>query len=148
MSIKSDNLKSIVLYVAFMQALVATLGSLVFSELMKYPPCVLCWYQRICMYPLVFILAAGILAKDKRLPIYTLPLSITGLVIAIYHNLLYYKLIPESIKPCQLGISCTTKYIEWFGFVTIPFLSLVAFTVITTLMIIYYFYHKSYDNRK
>lgn len=141
-------IKQNILYLAWFQAVIATLGSLFFSEVMKFPPCVLCWYQRICMYPLVFILAAGILAKDKRLPIYTLPLSITGLVIAIYHNLLYYKLIPESIKPCQLGISCTTKYIEWFGFVTIPFLSLVAFTVITASIIIYYFYHKSYDNRK
>ncbi len=129
--------KKIFLYAAWAQALIATLGSLFFSEVLKYPPCVLCWYQRICMYPLVLILLTGILKKDKNLPDYVLPLSIIGLLISIYHNLLYYKLIPENMAPCVAGISCTTKFIEWFGFVTIPFLSLVAFLVITVCMVIY-----------
>ena len=124
------------LYSAFLQAWVASLGSLYFSEIAKFPPCVLCWYQRICLYPLVAILTVGILRGDKKVYLYVLPLSITGLIIAVYHNLLYYKLIPESIKPCEEGISCTTKYIEWFGFVTIPLLSLTTFLIISILMII------------
>lgn len=126
-----------VLYIAFIQALIATMGSLFFSEILKFPPCVLCWYQRILMYPLVLILAVGILKKDKGVYQYALPLSIIGMLIALYHNLLYYKIIPESQAPCILGVSCTTKFIEYFGFVTIPFLSLVGFFIITLCMVIY-----------
>lgn len=122
---------------ALFQAAVATLGSLYFSEILKFPPCVLCWYQRIFMYPLVIILAVGIWKKDKNLPFFVLPLSIAGALIAIYHNLLYYKIIPENTTPCILGVSCTTKFIEWLGFITIPFLSLFAFSLITILMLFY-----------
>lgn len=122
---------------ALLIATVSTLGSLYFSEILKFPPCVLCWYQRICMYPLIAILAVGIWKKDKNLPLFVLPLSLVGTIIAIYHNLLYYRILPESAAPCTLGISCTTKFIEWFGFITIPFLSLLAFASITFLMLFY-----------
>ncbi len=120
-----------------MQALVATVGSLFLSEVLKYPPCVLCWYQRICMYPLAIILAIGVLKKDTNVVWYAFPLAIIGFSIAFYHNLLYYKIIPESIQPCATGISCTTTYFAWFGFVTIPFLSLLAFSVILFLLVAY-----------
>ena len=126
-----------ILYIAFVQALVATLGSLYFSEIAHFPPCVLCWYQRICMYPIVALSAVGILRRDKNAPYYILPLSVIGLFIAAYHNLLYYSILPESAAPCVAGVSCTTKFIEWFGFVTIPFLSLVAFAVITVSMVFF-----------
>ncbi len=118
------------LKIAWLQALVATLGSLFFSEVMQLPPCKLCWYQRIVMYPLVWILGVGIYKKDKNSVIYALPLAVIGLLIAVYHNLLYYGVIPESLAPCTLGVSCTTKFFEWFGFVTIPLLSLAGFVVI------------------
>lgn len=130
-------LKNNLLYFAFAQSLVATGGSLFFSEVMKFPPCVLCWYQRICMYPLVALLAVGIYTKDRNVVRYVLPLSITGLGISIYHNLLYYNILPESVAPCTMGVSCTTVQLQWFGFVTIPLLSLTAFAIITMLMIIY-----------
>ncbi len=123
------------LYLAWITALSAMLGSLYFSEIAKFPPCVLCWYQRIFMYPLVIILAVGILKKDKLLPFYVLPLSIIGGLVALYHNLLYYQLIPEAAAPCIQGISCTTKFIEWGGFVTIPLLSFTSFMVISGVMI-------------
>jgi disulfide bond formation protein DsbB len=126
----------IVTYIAFFQALLATLGSLYFSEIAGFPPCILCWYQRICMYPIAAILTVGILRKDKNVPYYVLPFSLAGLAIAFYHNLLYYNILPESAAPCTLGISCTTKFIEWFGFVTIPFLSTMAFAIVTTCMVI------------
>lgn len=112
-------------------------GSLYFSEVLHFPPCILCWYQRIAMYPLVAIIAVGIIKKDKNLPYYVLPLSVIGGLIAGYHNLLYYQIIPESTAPCLTGISCTTKFIEWFGIITIPFLSFAAFTLITVCMVIY-----------
>lgn len=130
-------LKDRLYYIAWTQALIATFGSLYFSEVMHLPPCVLCWYQRILMYPIVLIGAVGIIRRDKALPFYVLPLSVLGWFISLYHNLLYYKIIPESITPCQLGVSCTTRQIEWLGFITIPLLSFVAFTVINACFILY-----------
>src|SRR3989344_5217491 len=119
MEMKKDMLKksSMFLYIALLQSLAATLGSLFFSEVMKFPPCLLCWYQRIAMYPVVLIIAVSILIKDKKVALYVLP---------------------HSIEPCVLGVSCTTKYIEWFGFVTIPFLSLIGFLIIDVCMIVHW----------
>lgn len=119
---------------AWIVATVSTLGSLFFSEVMKLPPCVLCWYQRIAIYPLVLILGVAWLKNDTRVKLYALPLVITGLLIAIYHNLLYYKILPESISPCVQGISCTTRQIEWLGFITIPLLSLGSFAVLALIL--------------
>src|SRR5438093_5112499 len=116
----NNFMKKAPLYIAWATSLGATLGSLYFSEIAKFPPCVLCWYQRICLYPLVIILTVGILRKNKDIPLYVLPLSLVGAAISVYHNLLYYKILPEAAAPCTAGISCTTKFIEWFGFVTIP----------------------------
>jgi len=116
-------------------ALVATLGSLFFSEIMRLPPCVLCWYQRIAMYPLVIILGIAWLREDTKVHVYALPLAVTGLATAVYHNLLYYHIIPESISPCVQGISCTSRQIEWLGFITIPLLSLTAFVAICILLV-------------
>ena len=115
---------------------VATLGSLFFSEVMRYPPCVLCWYQRICMYPLVLILLTGLFPVSKSVVRFSLPLALVGWGIAFYHNLLYYKILPESAAPCTLGISCTSVHIEWLGFITIPLLSLLAFSLIIFLLLL------------
>lgn len=115
---------------------IATAGSLFFSEVMNLPPCVLCWYQRIAMYPIALLAAIGIIRNERKLYISALALALPGLVISVYHNLLYWKIIPESIAPCTLGVSCTTKFFEWFGFITIPFLALSAFILITGLAFI------------
>ena len=124
------------LLVAWSQALVAMVGSLFFSIIMTLPPCDLCWYQRIAMYPLILIIGIGIVKKVEFL-IYALPLAIIGWIIAFYHNLLYYNILPESVAPCTSGVSCTTKYVSYFGFVTIPLMSLVAFTIIIVCLIGY-----------
>ena len=124
-------------YLVWLTALVATAGSLFFSEVMELPPCVLCWYQRIAMYPLVLIVGTGIAMRDPRWKIYSLPLVLVGLASSIYHNLLYYGVIPESITPCKQGISCTTVQIEWLGFVTIPLMALTAFILVSALMVLY-----------
>ncbi len=124
------------LYLAWLVSIVASLGSLYFSEVMHLPPCVLCWYQRICLYPLVIIIGVGLWQKSRQIPYYVLPLSLIGLGIAIYHNLLYYNIIPEALAPCRAGVSCTTKFFEWFGFITIPWLSMLALTIISVAMII------------
>ena len=124
------------MYLAFTAALMSALGSLYFSEIAHFPPCVLCWYQRICMYPLVVIFAVGIIKKDTLMKLYAWPLVIVGWLIAVYHNLLYYNVLPEAAAPCRAGISCTTKFIEWFGFLTIPSLSLISFTFIGIMLIL------------
>ncbi len=118
---------------AFLFASIASLGSLFFSEILKYPPCVLCWYQRIAMYPLVFIYFGSLWFNDKKYYRYSFPLIIAGLSIAIYHNLLYYNIIPDSITPCTQGVSCTSKQLEYLGFITIPLLSLTAFLTLFIL---------------
>jgi disulfide bond formation protein DsbB len=123
-------------YAILLQAGIAMAGSLFFSEVMSLPPCVLCWYQRIAIYPIVILTAIGIIRNDRKTYISVLALSLPGLAISIYHNLLYWKILPESIAPCMLGVSCTTKFFEWFGFITIPFLGLVAFTIVTLLAFI------------
>ena len=128
-----DNLP----YLAWIIALVATVGSLFFSEVMQLPPCVLCWYQRIAMYPLVIIIGSGIIMRDSRLKSYALPICLIGLAISIYHNLLYYGILPESITPCTEGVSCTSRQIEWLGFITIPLLALAAFITLSLCLLFY-----------
>lgn len=125
------------LYAAFTIALLASLISLSLSEIFHLPPCVLCWYQRSMMYAIPFILGVGIYYKDKLVDRYVWPLATIGWVIALYHTLLQWKIIPEYAAPCQAGISCTTVQINYFGFMTIPFGSLVAFSGILISLYLY-----------
>lgn len=122
-------------YAAWVLAMVATLGSLFFGEVMELPPCTLCWYQRICLFPLPVILAVGIVLRDERLPTYALPLVWAGLGFAIVHNLLYYGVIPETLSPCTGGVSCSDIQIEWLGFLTIPSMALFGFLAILASLI-------------
>lgn len=122
------------LYLAWFVSLVAVGGSLYFSEIAGFVPCSLCWYQRIFMYPLVFLLGKACYSNDRRLIGYVLPLSIVGGSISLYH---YAKQkIPgmADILPCTSGVPCNTDYIDWLGFITIPFLALVAFILITVIL--------------
>ena len=89
------------------------------------------------MYPLVVIIAIGIATRDARMRLYALPLSIIGLGIAIYHNLLYYGVIPEAITPCTEGVPCNAVQIELFGFITIPLMGLAAFVALTLCLLLY-----------
>ncbi len=129
--------RELLLYAAWVIALLATVGSLFFSEVMGLPPCALCWYQRVAMYPLVLIIATGIIARDARVRAYALPLCLAGLAFAVYHNLLYYGVIPETLAPCTEGASCTERQIEWFGFVTIPLMGLASFAAVALCLLLY-----------
>lgn len=122
-------------FLAWLMATLATLGALFMSEIMGYAPCVLCWYQRIFMFPLVVILALGLFPFDPKVVRYALPLAVVGLLVAGFHLLLAAGYIPETLTPCRQGIPCSTGQIEWFGFVTIPLLSLLAFLTINALLI-------------
>ena len=131
-----SNTNWTILFLTWIMVSVSTLGSLFFSHVMEFAPCVLCWYQRICLFPLVIILATGLFPFDKRVVAYALPLAIAGWMTAFYHNLLYSGIIPQDLQPCSQGVSCTEKYIDLFGFITIPMLSLIGFTIIITLLIL------------
>ncbi len=128
------NSKVWILYVAWFVSLIATLGSLYFSEIRGYIPCDLCWFQRIFMYPLVVILGIGTFHSDLSVKKYVLPLSLIGSIISFFHYL--EQKVPGfgGIKPCVSGVPCSAEYINWFGFITIPFLALVAFTIINICM--------------
>ena len=89
------------------------------------------------MYPLSWLLAAAIIKKDKKIYTYILPMSFLGIIIALYHSLLQWGIIPEAITVCSTGVSCTTKYTEFFGFITIPSLSLTGFIIITLSLLVY-----------
>ena len=124
------------LYIALAAAWTAMLGSLYFSEVLGYIPCTLCWYQRILMYPLTVILAVGLLRRDRGLPLYVLPFSLIGMGVSTYHYLIQKTNIFGGETSCQVGVPCSTTWINWFGFVTIPLLALVAFVVITIMALI------------
>lgn len=121
------------LYIALLAAWIAMCGSLYFSEVRHYVPCVLCWYQRILMYPLTGVLAIGLLRRDGNLPYYVLPFSLLGLGVSTYHYLLEKTDLFAGSSFCAQGVSCTTQWINWFGFVTIPFLALTAFLIISLM---------------
>lgn len=125
------------IYLAWTLALVSFLGSVYFAEVLSIPRCILCWWQDIFMYPLVFVIGTGILRKDKNVWAYVLPLSIIGTGVALYQNLLVWHVISESLAPCTLGVSCVTQTFVALNFITIPLLSLVSFSLITLLMLIH-----------
>ena len=116
-------------------ASVSILGALFFSEVMKLAPCVLCWWQRVFMVPLVIMLPFGLVPFDRSIVRYALPLAITGWSVAAFHLLLMYGIVPEGLEPCRQGVSCKEVQIEWFGFVTIPLLSFLAFTLMGALLL-------------
>lgn len=125
------------IHLAWAQAIVATLGSLYFSEVMSFTPCDLCWYQRICMYPLMALFAVALWRRDPNVRYYAAPLSVIGWLFAAYHTLEQYAIVPTNPAMCGVGLSCTTLWINWFGFITIPLLSFVAFTVISACLALY-----------
>ena len=125
----------ILLFSAWLITAVATAGSLFFSYVMGFAPCVLCWYQRIFLFPLVIVLARGLFPLDRAVVRYALPLATLGWLVASYHNLVYAGIVPESLQPCTQGVSCTEEYLELFGFLSIPMLSWLGFTALTGILL-------------
>jgi len=117
----------------------ATLGALFFSEIMQLPPCVLCWYQRIFMFPLVLLLPVGLFPFDARVVRYALPLTAVGWLVALFQVLLVAGLIPQGLRPCTQGVPCSEVQIQWLGFIDIPLLSFVAFSIMNALLVAAHF---------
>lgn len=123
------------LYLAWIVSVIAVCGSLYLSDVIGFIPCKLCWFQRIFMYPIVIILGIASYKNDRKQIGYVLPLSIIGGLISLYHYA--EQKIPAFAKilPCTQGIPCNKDYLDWFGgVVTIPFMALIAFILITILL--------------
>ena len=134
------------LYLAWFVALAATLAALFIGEVLGQTPCVLCWYQRIAMFPLALVLGVACLADDRRVDRYALPLALAGGAIALYHSLLYAGIVEEAIVPCsRSGPSCTDKAMLAFGGVPLPYLSLASFTAIVVLLVVLRLSHPPRD---
>ena len=122
------------LFAAWAVALMATAGSLFLGEVMGMTPCVLCWYQRIAMYPLVLVLGLGLLDADGRCVRDARLLAWAGWGLALYHCAVFWGLVPERLTPCGKGASCADADLQVAGVVPIPVLSLLAFTALLGLL--------------
>lgn len=123
----SDNFLSF----GFLLSLSATLGSIFLSEIAKYPPCELCWIQRVFMFPQVIILGIGMVKNDISARLYSVVLSSIGLLIAVYHILVQNG---QLISPCSnQSVNCAVKQFVYFGYVTIPVMSATAFAILILL---------------
>lgn len=117
-------------------SLTATLGSLYFSEVRNYIPCELCWYQRILMYPLVIISLISLIKNDFKAYYYILTMSIIGFIMGVYHySLQKLPAVQDGLNACSDN-SCTVTYVNYFGFITIPLMSLTAFLIIIVLSVL------------
>jgi disulfide bond formation protein DsbB len=108
-----------------MIALLATLGSLFFSEITGFEPCKLCWFQRIFMYPQVVLLGLAWFKKDRKIVDYSLALAMIGAATSIYHNYIYYA--AQKAAFCGSASSCAAPYVLEFGYITIPIMALTGF---------------------
>jgi disulfide bond formation protein DsbB len=127
------------IFAAWVIAGASTLGALFFSEVMELPPCVLCWYQRIFMFPLAILLPLGLFPFDAKIVRYALPLASGGWLISIFQMLLVTGIVPESLTPCTQGVPCADVQIQWLGFISIPLLSFLAFSAISFLLVVAHF---------
>jgi len=123
------GLRPLVLWLVFAVAFVSTLGSLYLSEVARFVPCTLCWYQRIAMYPLALLLGIAAVRGDIAVRRHAVPLAGIGALIAAYHVALQ-RLPGLPSGTCSLDVPCSAIYLERFGFVTIPVMALIGFVAI------------------
>jgi disulfide bond formation protein DsbB len=146
-----DKMKTVVhpgwglIFTCWLIAMAALFGSLFLSEVMGLKPCVLCWWQRIFIYPLAVLFLVGLFSQgdeaghkaDNCVVRYTLPLAVIGLGFALYHYLVHSGVIPQALQPCSDDLSCAEVNLQLVGFVTIPMLSIFAYSTIIILLLIY-----------
>ena len=124
----------LLLFLAWLVALAATAGALFAGEVMGQTPCLLCWYQRICMFPLALILGVAAFRADGGAFHYGLPLAGIGALVAAYHSLLYAGIVSEALRPCtRNGPSCTDAAMTLAG-LPLPYMSLAAFAAIIVFL--------------
>lgn len=118
---------------AALVATTATLGSLYFSEVHELVPCRLCWFQRICMYPLALVLGIGAWRRDRGVRWYAVPLAVVGLAISVYHYLIEWFPNLEAGE-CDLTAPCTVPYFRGFGFASLAFMAMCGFAAVLALL--------------
>jgi disulfide bond formation protein DsbB len=129
------DLRRVALPLAATVAVVTSLGSLYFSEIAEFTPCELCWFQRICMYPLAVILTVAAVRRDNGIRTYALPLATIGAAISTYHT--WLQAFPDRTSSfCTLEAPCTDRYVWELGFVSLPFMALTAFAFVITMMLL------------
>ncbi len=129
------QLSRFALVVVSIAAVGATAGSLYYSEIADYVPCTYCWYQRIAMYPMAVITPLALIARDRSILRSTLALSSIGLLISLYH--IQLQLFPDqSSNSCELTSPCTAKWVEAFGFMTIPQMAGTTFAIIVVTSVV------------
>lgn len=124
------------IFAAWLVALASTLGALFIGEVMGQAPCDLCWHQRAFMFPLVIVIGVAAMRSDAGAWLYALPLAVIGWLVAAFHNLLYFGIVPTAIKPCGEGPSCPGEGMTLFGTLPLPALSLAAFSIIIALLLV------------
>lgn len=129
---RQEALRPLLLPLAFVVAATAMAGSLYYSESAGYTPCLYCWYQRICMYPLAAILGIAALRRDHMVGIYALPIAVVGLGLSVYHYQL--QMFPGQGSACDASAPCTFQFVDTFGFVSIPFMAGCGFVAIIGLV--------------
>ena len=125
------------IWMAWLVALVATAGSLIYSEVIHFEPCRLCWFQRIAMYPLAVVLLVGGFRRDLAVKLYGLPLALGGLAISVWHYLIQNFPALEGSGSCDPSVPCSAKYVDVFGFISIPFMAGAGFILIAVLLALY-----------
>lgn len=125
------------LLAAWLVAIVSSGGALFLGEVMGMVPCVLCWYQRIAMFPLALILGMAAYANDRKGALYALPLAMGGIALALYHSLLVAGYIPRAWIPCGAGASCASQKLEILNGLQLPWLSLAAFVAINLFLFLF-----------
>lgn len=121
------------LFCSWIVSLMGVIGSLYFSEILGWLPCEFCWYQRILLYPLALVQGIAFFRRDYQQAIYILPFALMGIVVSLYHFLMQKFPAIELLIRIACAVPNTGAYINWFGFITIPFLSLVSFIAIAFL---------------
>ncbi|MBA6264425.1 MAG: disulfide bond formation protein DsbB [Colwellia sp.] len=124
----------LLLFSVWILATISTLASLFFSEIVKLPVCSLCWYQRVAMYPLVVILPMALFPFDAKVTRYAGVLVLFGWLTALFHVLLVAGYIPKSAQPCVQDIPCSETHLNVFGFLNMPMMSLLTFSVMALLL--------------
>lgn len=125
----------VALPLAWVVALVTTLGSLYYSKVQGYVPCELCWYQRICLYPWSVILGIAAWRRDAAIKLYAIPVLGIGVVISIYHSWIQWFPPSSGTSFCTVDAPCTTKFVNEFDFVTLPFMALSAAVFMIALLL-------------
>jgi len=129
-----NGLGRVALPLAWIVAAVTMAGSLYYSKVQGYVPCELCWYQRIVLYPFAVILAIAAWRRDSSIRVYAIPVLCIGVVISVYHSWIQWFPPASGTSFCTTDTPCTLKYVDEFGFVTLPFMALSAMAVIIALL--------------